>query len=85
MTLFLDSPNVLLIGDFNTEPNVIENSSYEQIIHSSTTSGIFGGQLCHAYCKMNDYLPSSAVLFKCFTRSQHHPIVVMLENKHTNH
>ena len=81
LTIYSDCPNVLVMGDFNEERNVLTGSNYIQIIETSSTSGLFGGQLCHAYCCVSDYLLSSSVLFRCFTRSKHHPILVMLQKK----
>ena len=81
LTIYSDCPNVLVMGDFNEERNVLTGSNYIQIIETSSTSGLFGGQLCHAYCRVSDYVLSSSVLFRCFTRSKHHPILVMLQKK----
>ena len=81
MAMYSHCPNVLIMGDFNAEENVISGSDYVQMIKTSSTTGLCGGQLCHAYCRVSDYSLSSSVLFRCFTRSKHHPILVMLERK----
>ena len=91
--------NVLLMGDFNSEEQVIDDPAYTQLIEGkgqmtnnfknpyiacyisgNTTSGMFGGKLCHAYVKGSDYYMVGEVLFKSFTRSTHHPIAVVIKN-----
>ena len=71
LTSYSNCRNVLLLGDFNEEKNVLSGSNYTQIIKTSSTSGLFGGQLCHA-CQItfsqvlfySDVLPEeSTILF----------------------
>ena len=69
------------MGDVNSEENVIFDENYKQIIQDSTTCGVFGGKLNHIYANLKDFSVNGKVLFKCFTRSKHHPVCAILEKK----
>ena len=73
--------NVLIMGDFNTEADLMEEYGSIQVIQDSTSAGVFGRKLCHAYARTKDFLITGHILYKSFTRSFHHPILAQLEFK----
>ena len=76
-----EEKNVLVMGDFNTEKNIIEEQTYnyKQVIQGSSKAGVFGGNLCHAYARSNDFSFVGETLYRSFTKSTHHPIVVLIK------
>ena len=44
-------PNVLIMGDFNTQSDLMEENGFSQVICDNTTAGVSGGKLCHAYVR----------------------------------
>ena len=76
-----DTRNLIIIGDVNTQDNIIEDCSFKQLIESPTTSGINGSTIDHAYVKLSDFKGSGHVLYKSFIKSYHHPICLNLTKK----
>ena len=72
--------NLLILGDFNEEDNVIDDASFVQLIDAPTVSGIKGSRIDHAYARLPDFKCSGHVLYKCFVKSYHHPICVNLQS-----
>jgi hypothetical protein len=73
--------NVLIIGDMNTEECLIQSNKYQQIIQSTTTSGLHGKIIDQAYVKLTDFHATGFVLYKSFIKSHHHPICINLKLK----
>ena len=73
-----EAKNVLILGDVNTEQNLIKSPEYIQQIHCQTTTGMNGKIIDHAYTKLTDFVANGHVLYKSFARSHHHPICINL-------
>jgi hypothetical protein len=73
--------NILIIGDMNSEENLIDSKEYHQLIKSPTTSGLHGRIIDQAYVKLTDFTATGHVLYKSFIKSYHHPICINLQIK----